>query len=399
MYTGTGGGTVQISSNGTPLIGSGGATFSFSPGPLQWIGGTIGGTGTLTNAGTMTISGSNGNSLETSLDNQGTITDSETGGVFFSSSATTLTIASNAFYNIVNSGGWNGGTITNDGTIEKTAGSGAFSDSGSTFQNDGGTINVQSGSFLFFPPAHQNSGPGTSTGGTFDVSAGATLGISGIGTLTGAYTGTGGGKVLIDGNGELAIGAAGASFDLAAGMLQWVAGDITGPGTLTNAGDMQVLDDNGGQTFKSVVGGLTLLNTGTMTWNFTGSLDGGYFSTDSISQVVNQGTVQWLNGLLAGNFSDGTNGTFSLSGSDSKTIGGNSTFTNLGVIDQNGSGSLCLGAGGSIGITTGNVNNQKGATYNLETAGTVQMGDGTFNNSGTFVVLRHWHRQYFGDRV
>ena len=63
----------------------------------------------------------------------------------------TLTIASNAFYNIVNSGGWNGGTITNDGTIEKTAGSGAFSDSGSTFQNDGGTINVQSGSFLFFP--------------------------------------------------------------------------------------------------------------------------------------------------------------------------------------------------------------------------------------------------------
>ena len=191
--------------------------------------------------------------------------------------------------------------------------------------------------------------------------------------------------MLIDGNGELAIGAAGASFDLAAGMLQWVAGDITVLGTLTNAGDMQVLDDNGGQTFKSVVGGLTLLNTGTMTWNFTGSLDGGYFSTDSISQVVNQGTVQWLNGLLAGNFSDGTNGTFSLSGSDSKTIGGNSTFTNLGVIDQNGSGSLCSGAGGSIGITTGNVNNQKGATYNLETAGTVQMGDGTFNNSGTFV--------------
>lgn len=93
--------------------------------------------------------------------------------------------------------------------------------------------------------------------------------------MIGTYTGTGGGTVDIDGNGELAIGAGGASVDLAAGMLQWVAGDITGTGTLTNEGGMQVLDDNGGQTFKSVVGGLTLLNTGTMTWNFTGSLDGG----------------------------------------------------------------------------------------------------------------------------
>ena len=241
-YTGTGGGTVQISNIGEPLIGGAGATFDFSPGLLQWNGGTIGGTGTLTNTGAMTIAGSNGAFLGVSLDNQGTIIDSETGGIGFG--AVTLTNEAAAVYDIENNGGWSNGSIINDGTIEKTAGTGQFTDTETTFQNDGGTINVETGSFLFDRP-HSGTGAGTSTGGTFDASPGATLDITIIGTLTGTYTGTGGGTVQISNIGEPLIGVAGATFDFSPGLLQWNGGTIGGTGTLTNTGALTIAGSNG----------------------------------------------------------------------------------------------------------------------------------------------------------
>ena len=83
------------------------------------------------------------------------------------------------------------GTVNNAGTILKTGGTGTFIDDGTTFNNQGGTINIESGTFDI--EDHLETGPGQSTGGTFDASAGAVLDISIIGTLTGTYTGTGGG--------------------------------------------------------------------------------------------------------------------------------------------------------------------------------------------------------------
>ena len=83
--------------------------------------------------------------LNTTLDDQGSITDSETGALQFGGNGN-LTIGTSGIYDIENNGGWSNGTIINDGTIEKTAGTGQFTDTETTFQNDGGTINVETGS-------------------------------------------------------------------------------------------------------------------------------------------------------------------------------------------------------------------------------------------------------------
>jgi hypothetical protein len=73
-----------------------------------------------------------------------------------------------------------GGTLTNAGTLEKTAGTGTSTIS-SSFVNSG-AITVQGGTLVLA------SAGGTSTGGTFNVSKGATLDLTGGATV--AYGGS-----------------------------------------------------------------------------------------------------------------------------------------------------------------------------------------------------------------
>ena len=84
-YTGTfkasGAGTVALSS-GTLVIGIGGATFDFPGSMFQWTGGAInGGSGDLTNRGTINLSGPNEKQIfaDGTLDNFGTIIQTGTG--------------------------------------------------------------------------------------------------------------------------------------------------------------------------------------------------------------------------------------------------------------------------------------------------------------------------------
>ena len=236
-YTGTGGGVVQLS-NGTIAVGMAGATFNFAPGLFQWTGGTIAGPGTLTNTMGMTLSGSNGWSLNTTLDNQGTVTQTGAGTLSLSNASPValFTNAANATVDLGSKGEWLGGTIDNLGTIDVAAGMGqTFSELDSTFNNQGGTISVTSGTFAI-NQLHGSTGPGNSTGGTFDASAGAVLDISSIGTLTGTYTGTGGGVVQLSNGGTIVIGASGATFHFSTGLFHWTGGNFSGPGTLTSRG-------------------------------------------------------------------------------------------------------------------------------------------------------------------
>ena len=121
-----------------------GAALSLS-GSTAWSNATLAGAGSVVNTGTITMTGG-GVDLNTTLDDQGNITDSETGALHLGGNGN-LTIGTSGIYDIENNGGWNNGTIIDDGTIEKTAGTGQFTDTETTFQNDGGTINVEIGVF------------------------------------------------------------------------------------------------------------------------------------------------------------------------------------------------------------------------------------------------------------
>lgn len=244
-FTGSGGGSVLLR-NGTLLVDSVGASFDFPAGLFQWTGGTIGGSGTLTNTGSMTVGGPGSPDLRGSLADAGTI--SQTGGDLLTGGGGQLTIASGGVYDIQTDNGINWDTsgpvpqVVNQGTLKKSAGTGTSTVS-ARFSNSGGTIVVASGAL-----AVNTSGLGaTYAGGTFNIAAGATLDLTDRFTaaVSGTINGSGNGAVVL--HGTLNVDAAGATFNLPAGMFQWTAGQINGPGTLTNAGDMQVLNSANGQ--------------------------------------------------------------------------------------------------------------------------------------------------------
>jgi hypothetical protein len=138
-YTGSGTGRVQLAT-GTLNIASAGASFNFSSGLFVWSGGTVSGSGTLTNIGSGYVTVTGG-TLGTTLSNQGTMT--QTGGTLTVSGS--LTNA--GVYNVALTAGGNAttgsGTLTNTGTVELTTGVTATVHS--LFANHGGTVTATAG--------------------------------------------------------------------------------------------------------------------------------------------------------------------------------------------------------------------------------------------------------------
>ncbi len=358
------------------------ASFAFPSGLFLLNAGVINGLGTLTNAagGFLTVAGSNGGSLLCPTQNEGTITVSGSVGLGLAASA--LTNQANGVINIQGSGGISSSNNNHDLI---NAGSINVSVTGTTtiatgFDNTGGTVDVQSGTLLIESP-HSGISDFWSGGGILNVASGATLQLVGTTiTVAGNYSGAGGGQILFQTTIEIGTQATDtAMFNFAPGLFKWQGATFSGPGTLTNAGDVQVVNTSS----KSVVGGATVINTGTMTWNFQGSLDTGFISADSTSQIINRGIIHVLNAFLGAHFTNDVGGTLSLEGPGNLTVGGNNTLINNGTIIQNG-GSLALGAGGSIGITFGDFVNGAGALFDLQTDAGVTMGDGQIVNEGTF---------------
>ncbi|MHB8954814.1 MAG: RHS repeat-associated core domain-containing protein [Pirellulaceae bacterium] len=356
-YTGSGAGTIRVRA-GVLEVGEAGAAFNFPPRLLQWTGGIIaGGTAGLTNAGSISLAGSDVKFLSGVFNNAGTVTHMDSGnlqmggfGVFFVGPEGSINNVASGVYDLRGDADFDVGVFNNFGTLRKSAGTGVCTSGfGHRFNNLGGTVDVRTGTVAIagttgVAPSH--------TGGTYLVAQGATLDLStGAVNLrqffTGIYTSSGDGLLRLNG-GTVLAGPGGATFNFPA--YQWSEGGIDGgPDGLTNAGVMTLASTSGMPLVNS------LFNVGTIVHGSTaGDLGNGSFASPgsgiltnlagavydfqvdknvAIDTFINQGTLRKSDGagtaiMSPRNFSneggtiDVQRGTLQISGPLNSMVGG-----------------------------------------------------------------------------
>jgi hypothetical protein len=185
------------------------------------------------------------------------------------------------------------------------------------------------------------SAGGTSTGGTFAVSQGATLDLTGSYTTAyaGTYTGSGLGTVAL-GSGTLKVGTGGATFDLLGKLFQWTGGTINVvKGNFINTGTVTYAGSSG----AAVTGAGTLINKQTVVQTSSAALllENGATLKNAV------GASYDLKG--AGGLAQSGGGTFSNAGTLVKLTNtgavtvATSSFSNTGTVEVN-SGTLAVSA-------------------------------------------------------
>ncbi len=351
-----------------------------------WSEGIMIGDGTLTNNGTLNITGNIGKSLGNThvLINNGTINNDDTGSLSLGFGSPTLNNTASGVINLNSNSSitiqQGVGTLINSGLIRKQQSSGVFNIN-ANFQNNNGTISVESGTLLL------NNGNSILTDGTYNVTTGSILewafGFTTLGTLTGQVDG----QINWTGNMNVDTGTeAILNFSNPTG-LNWMTGNFGGNGTLTNTGILNIVGNIG----KAVAGQSNLNNEGTINFNGTGSLSLGFGTptfTNSVSGVLNlnsdtsitgqQGIGTLINtGLIRRQQSSGI---FNI----------DANFQNNNGIISVESGTLLLNNGNSI-LTDGTYNVTSGSTlewaFGFTTLGTLTgQLDGQINWTGNMNV-------------
>jgi hypothetical protein len=270
-----------------------------------------GATLSLSGSVTKTISGA------TTLVDAGAITQTGLGSLRLGLT-TTVNIVAGGLYDLQADSGVTGGTLVNDGTLQKSNVTGTtgthISKVLSTFNNAaGGTVEAKKGTLVL-------PGSGTNTGGIFDALTGATLDLTGGGvtaTFTGTYQDAGGQGTVQLKSGTLNVGPAGAIFNFSSKTpFQWLGGNIKGGSGastgLINSGTFDIGSATLSQT--EILFGL-MINNGTITQSGTNTLtiaaaaslknQGAYHMQSSANTVIN-GTGTLVN-----------NGTFNKDGGSS----------------------------------------------------------------------------------
>ncbi len=325
-YTGSGGGTVQLSSGRTGVQGAD-LILNFAPGLFQWTGGTLdSGVQNIFNQGEINVSAMSPLNPPPTL--TGTLNNN---GIFNVTGTVSLQLAGGVLNNQVSSGvidfqssagidvlSDSTGSINNYGTVQKT--SGLVTNILAAYNNQpGGEIDAQAGTLNL-------SGGGNSLGGIFNAAAGGILDLTGGSStnqfLSGTYTGSGDGVVRVSGGTLNAGNEAQLVFNFAAptatnplGIFQWQGGTInTGTRDLANFGSITIT----GPTASTLIG--TINNTGTIMVapraptlllnnaflnNLQGGTvdiqsDGGAFSAIGNSMVNNAGTFKKTAGASSG---------------------------------------------------------------------------------------------------
>ena len=338
--TTAGGGIINFSSyiftNSTTFTGignyvAGGATFGGTiVGTLNWDGGSLAGTATLTTNSVVNIVAGGGygfNGLV--LTNYGTVNWTNT--TLYGVSGRNAQIYNYGLWNAQSdntfTGAYNGGPPTlfdNFGTFLKSGHTGVSTlDSGVVFNNTG-TVNVQSGML--------DIGGGTSSGGNFITATGGIVNfISTAYAFTNSTTFTGVGSFV----------TSGATFGgTIVGTLSWDGGSLSGVMTLASTSVLNIVA-GGGDGFN----GLVLTNYGTVNWINTTlyGLSGhnaqiyNYGLWNAQSDNTFQGAYNGGSPTLFDNF-----GTFRKSGNTgATTLDSGVVFNNTGKLDAQ-SGTIAL---------------------------------------------------------
>jgi hypothetical protein len=353
-FTAAGSGTITLG-GGTFAVSGNSATLNIpSTVAFQWPGSTV----SVPVNDTLTVNGNlalNGTSNETlagggTMTENGTITQSGSGSLLMAGDstgkvATTLVLPKGSVYDFaansgIGYGGGPGGVVTNAGTVEKTAG-GAASGINEAFNNTGGTLSVTNGTLTL------DSTGGESTGGSFNVSAGAILDLTGGNSVSysGTYTGSGTGEVLL-GSGTLNVtgGTNGATFNLPGNLFVWTGGAIN---TAANNN-------------CTILGNVKITGNGTEYLQGGGALNVG--SATAAGTVNDTGTGNTLNISSASTLAINARGTFNIA---DDTVNGGGLLSNLGSLVKT------AGTSGAT-ISVGTTDNQ----------GKVQVNNGTLLFSG-----------------
>ena len=324
--SGSGGGTVSLNS-GTFAVGIGGVTFNFPSSMFQWTGGGISGAGgTLTNLGTINLSGSNEKIFynDGTLDDYGTIVQTGTGNFGLHSdnqAPTVLNIESGGSYLIESDSGvdnYAGGEtqIDNAGTIRKTAGSGTSTILVNGTLSNTGTIEADSGTLSLAATIAQIS-QGTLTAGTWNAESGATLEFPSGTSIT-----TNEGNITLDGAGATIAGISGlatnnGSFSVTGGASFSTTGNFSNTGSLT------------------IGAGSTLTVNGNYSQGSAGSLTfgiGGAASGNEYGQLATSGSATLagsVNASTASGFSPAVGDSYPIVTYASETGGNSLSFTGL----------------------------------------------------------------------
>jgi hypothetical protein len=353
----------------------------------SWSGGEIDGPTTVAAGGTLNITGGSRKDFNgANFTNNGVVTWMGTGDIHAGNGAVlnnnnTWTIQNNQ--QLVNDYG-NPVTFTNTGTLRKS-GSGATLDTAIQliFNNNGGTIDVQSGN-LFLPG-------GTSTGGAYNVAAGSFLDLTSGQTqnISGTFTGAGNGTVRLSG-GTLNVLAAGATLNFPGALFQWTGGQFLGnvtTATLTNGNTLNISDGS-----RKDFNGLVFNNPNTVNWSGNGELhtgngavlnNGGTWTIQNDQRFINDyGNAVVFNntGTLrksAGTLDSAINLVFNNNGGTVEVLSGN-----LFLPGGTSTGGTYNVAGGSLlDLTSGQTQNYSG-TYTGTGGGIVQLSGGTLNLEG-----------------
>ncbi|WP_243655779.1 RHS repeat-associated core domain-containing protein [Roseateles saccharophilus] len=388
LYTGGGGGTVQLAGNVLASSGTG-ATFNLPAGMFQWTGGGIaGGAVGVRNLGTIDISGSATKTLGGTLRNDGTI-NLKAGGLQFDD----LGVGTLDNHSLVDIQGdfafthryADAPAMDNSGTLRKSGG-GTVSLGPVTLNNQGGTVDVQAGILRI--------NGGTQNGGTFNAASGTELQLAGTHTLAGAFSGSGAGAVRLDGD-LYTVSPTGASFNFQPGLLRWNSGHIDGGSAgLLNIGSFSRADDDPtASTTLPILAGL-VNNAGNFTVN--GYSFGMYAGSVFTNRAGAQFDLQQGNELITINTEGGGSGAgplFINQGTLRKSAAGTSIFALTGFDTSGGTvdvetGTLTFDRGT---VTGGSLKVAAGAILDLadssDTSGNVGVTySGHFTGSGTGTV-------------
>ncbi|MGE0874561.1 MAG: filamentous hemagglutinin N-terminal domain-containing protein [Burkholderiales bacterium] len=379
-------------SSGT-VTSQAGTTTSVPSGASIAINHAVGGSGTISNAGTVDLSGG---SIAGSFTNMGGTLNLASGNGTIStgltSSSGTISPSSGRTLNVAGSGlAWQGGTLAGAGTYNLTggltvSGSGTRVLNGPTFTvnnfnlpggsldvqagtlNLNGTTTIASGSTLMFSGGTLSLGGALNNNGTFDVNTG-TFNLGNGGTSTGTFDAASG----------TTINFSGGTHDLGDGS------KLAGAGTIGYTGG--TLNINGSGSGTTIASGATL-NANGRTFGGTGKIvNEGTFNlaTSTVSGALdNKGTLNSAGASTVNGALDLTSGTLDLAAGGTLTKNGAAATWTGGAIAGTGSYTGGLAFSGSGARTLDGPSFSLGAT--TLPGGSLKVQGGTLGFSGTATV-------------